>query len=362
MKILSGLKKMMVDFYHARQTRAMREMIVNKHHDVSQIDNEEIHDFRKEGFSLAESSVYKLSSANYHDYITTWESYQPRLINNPYFPVSDDKYLFYLVFSHFIKTPKVYALVRNGKVFWLDKEHEGVELGVFFLSKGGGVIKDRGGCDGFGVYVFTVSDDGQLSYRESPVTKEQLDKIVSDCKDGMIQERMEQGSFENEIYDKSVNTIRIVTMKKKGGEEHEIVAALQRVGNDKSRPVDNFNQGGGSCLINVETGKIGPMKSMLYKDAEGDFLELDSHPDSGTMIRGRIIPNWQKIKNQIVDLTRKLPFFECIAWDVVLQDDGIAVIETNMKSSLNVFQIHQPMRNTLLGEKYREHGWLVDMN
>lgn len=340
----------------------MRNVIVNKHHDVSVFDKKDVKDFRKKGFSLAESALYNLTLDNYKDYITTWESYQPRLINNPYFPISDDKYLFYLVYSHFIKTPMVYALISDGEIYWLSEENNGARLLDFFLSHGGGVIKDRGGCDGFGVFVFTVSSSGQLMYNGSAVSLDQIEKIVLGCKKGIVQERVLQGTFENEIYDKSVNTIRIVTMKRKGKEEHEIVAALQRIGNDKSKPVDNFNQGGGSCLINVENGEIGPMKSMLYKDAEGNFLELDSHPDSGTLIKGKKIPNWQEIKYHIIDLTRKLPFFECIAWDVVLQDDGIAVIETNMKSSLNVFQIHQPMRNTLLGEKYREHGWLVDMN
>ena len=57
-------------------------------------------------------------------------------------------------------------------------------------------------------------------------------------------------------------------------------------------------------------------------------------------------------------MTNKLPFFEYIAWDIVIKEEGIALIETNMKSRLDLFQAHRGMRNESLGQKYREQGYI----
>ena len=344
----------------AYSDRDMRDKVVNGHHDIMQI-SEDMADFRKYGFSNAESMNYDLKHNDYHDYISTWESYLPRIKNSlkKYFPISDDKYLFYLVFSHYIKTAECYALIREGKITWLREEEGGLYDAI--VSHKGMVIKDRSGNDGFDVYVFRV-DDGQVYYKGEAVTEQRLSEIVSSCKNALVQERLYQGQFENALFDKSINTLRIITIRKKNSVEHEVIAAVQRIGTERSYPVDNFSQGGGSCLIDIETGELGPMATLFSRDENGNQQYYDYHPDSGAQLKGIVIPNWQKIKSQLVELTVKLPFFEYVAWDVVLQDEGIAVVETNMKSSMNPFQIHKPLRNSIIGERYSEKGWLVDMD
>ena len=219
------------------------------------------------------------------------------------------------------------------------------------------MIKDRGGFNGYNVFVFTVKN-GTVFCGNEIVDKNALDGIVKSFCNGLIQSVIYQGEFENSLYEKSVNTIRLITVRKKDCVEHEIVAALQRIGCDKTAPVDNFSQGGFSALIDLETGELGPITSAFSKDQEMNQLFYDCHPDNGKKIRGKVIPNWPKIKEEIIDLTRKVPFFDYIAWDVVLKDEGIAVIETNMKSSLDPFQAHYGMRNSKLGDVYRRNGYL----
>ncbi len=359
-KLQEWSRKLLDTIQIQRRRRRVRDYVVNAHHDVIDYQEDKVADYRKQGFSFSESITYDLSHRNFRDYISTWESYQPRLIENEYFPISDDKYLFYLVFSHFVKTPEVYALIHCGVITWLNNDESTEDLYDFVHRHKNIVIKDRLGADGFNVFVLKSDEEGRIHYKNSIVDRDYLDEIAGKCKNAIVQEYIAQGAFENHIYDKSVNTLRVVTMLKPDGTEHEIVAALQRIGTQKSQPVDNFNQGGGSCLINIETGEMGAMMTTFHKDVDCHYIELDTHPDTGIRIKGLCIPNWQKIKETIIELTRKLPFFEYIAWDIVLLDDGIAVIEINMKSSLHVFQIHYPMRHTYLGQKYREHGWLVD--
>ena len=352
--ILSKIRKV----WSKMKEEKLKDQIVNVHHDVSNFKKTSVADMRKYGFSFSESGAFNLKENDYREYITTYEAYKPRLSSSPYFIISDDKYLFSLVFSNYIETSKSYAIIQNGTVVGVDNVGiSNSNLYDFVLNKGGAVVKDRSGCDGFDVYVFNV-EDNVLTYKDCTVERREFDSIIKKFTNGLVQCKLVQGNFENNIFNKSVNTIRVVSMRRKDSHEHEIVAALQRIGTKKSMPVDNFNQGGGSALIDIETGELGSMTCLDSYDENGKRVFYDVHPDSGAKIKGLVIPNWEGIKQSIVEITKVIPFFDYIAWDIVLKDDGIAIIETNMKSSLNVFQVHGGMRNRYLGKKYHELGYL----
>lgn len=352
--MLGFLKRIYGKYY----SNKFKNNIINQHHDVSVIA-ENVFDARKYDFSLAESSILNLNKENVGDYITTWEAYQPRLRETPYFIMADDKYVFSMTFGKFIETPETYAIIQNGTLIPILEKVDEENIYDFLLEKKGGVIKDRCGYNGYGIYVFNVID-GKLTYKGETINKDKIIDIVKGFKAGIVQSNITQGTFENEIFPESVNTVRIISMKQKDKDFHEIVAAVQRIGTKRCAPVDNFSQGGGSCPIDIETGEIGSMSCIDSFDENRKRIYFDVHPDTGAQIKGKVIPNWNNIKSEIIEVTKKLPYFPIIAWDIAVKDDGIAVIEVNMKSSLNIFQIHGGMRNKLLGQKYREHGFIKE--
>lgn len=343
-----------------RKIKALKKSVINLKHDKFECGKARDIDYRNKGFSLTESTLYNFPKNDYRKYITTWEAYQPRIKNSQYSFLSDNKYLFSIVFGKYIRTAKVFALIRNGNVISTDNyDLSNENLYEFIFQNGGAVIKDTFGSDGFDVFVLRVKKD-KLIYKDEDIDKNKLKKIVAKFKDAIIQEVIEQGTFENKIFPNSVNTVRVISMRKKGSDEHEIVAALQRIGNNRCAPVDNFNQGGGCALIDIHTGKLGKMTSAFSVDEAGNRKFYDVHPDTGAVINGTSIPNWNKLPSIIAYVTKMIPYFEYIAWDIVVQNEGFALIEINLKSSLNVFQIHGGMRDSFLGQKYREHGYLVE--
>ncbi len=353
-----NIKSVIRSALNKRKVNSFKKMVLNYHHDVTNLEKSKDNDFRKQGFSFSESAIFNLKVNNYKEYITTWESYQPRFQKNEYSILSDNKYLFYMTFGKYIKTPAVYGIIRNGKVIGVEKADLVAEkLYSFIIENNGAVIKDATGSDGFDVYVLKVVDD-KIIYKGNEIDKESLDKIVSKFQNGIIQEIIKQGEFENAIFPNSVNTVRVISVKKKDSDEHEIIGALQRIGNKTSEPVDNFNQGGGSALIDIKTGKIGKMTTVFSVDENNNRIFYSNHPDTGAQIENQVVPNWDKLSKVVAEITSKLPFFKYIAWDFVVQDDGFALIEINMKSSLNVFQIHGGLRNEYLGKKYREYGYI----
>ena len=350
--MLKFLKKI----YKNYKNNKFKQYIISQHHNVTSYSSN-VFDAQKYDFSLSESSTYKLNEQSYKDYITTWEAYQPRMKNNKYFLLSDDKYVFSMTFGNYIEVPQTYAIIQDGNIISLFEQINEENVYDFIVEKNGAVIKDRCGCDGFGIYVLNVKD-GEVFYKDNKVDKKKIIEYIKKFNNGIIQSKFTQSYFENELYDKSINTVRVISMRKKGENFHEIVAALQRIGTSRSAPVDNFAQGGGSALIDIETGELGAMTCIDSFDDEGNRIFYDVHPDSGAQIKGKIIPYWAEIKDKIHEVTNKLPFFEYIAWDIVIKEEGIALIETNMKSSLDLFQAHRGMRNESLGQKYREQGYI----
>ena len=356
--MLKFIKKALNAYLRRRSMNRLKDMIVNDHNDISVV-RDGVFDARKYGFSLTESQQLCLTKENYKEYISTWESYQPRVKSTPYFCMGDDKYIFSMTFGKFVETPKTYAIIENGEIVSIDADVNMENLYDFLLKNGGGVIKDRCGADGFGIYVFKLCDD-KLFHKGKEYSEQEIKKVVKIFKHGIVQNIIKQGEFENEIFNKSVNTIRICSMRKKDSIEHEIVSVLKRMGTERSYPTDNYHQGGAVASVDIETGEMSRITLMEAIDKDGKRIYYDKHPDTGVQITGKKIPNWEKIKEQVIDLTRKLPYFDFIAWDVVLKDDGIAVIEINMKSGLGAIQTFGGLKNSLLGDKFREFGYIKE--
>lgn len=358
--ILKPIYKGMRSVYEKLREKKHRYDIVNGNHTVLSVDKKQVADHRGEGFSFIDSYCYDLNSNDYHDYISSWEESQPGKKFNQYGALSGDKYLFAQVFGQYVKVPVTWALIEDGKLIWIEQSALSEEnIYSFFIKMGGGVIKDRFGANGFNVYVFTV-DQKKLYYKNMPVSQSELQEIIREFTHGIVQERIVQGEFENSIFDKSINTVRVLSVKKKDGESHEVIGALQRMGSMKSAPMDNFRQGGLVAPIDIATGRLGKVAGMFFVDEKGNHLHAERHPDTGHTIEGKIVPRWEEIVDCVSEITRRLPYFDLIAWDFVIRDDSCMLVEINRKSGLDVFQIHGGIRHSLIGEKYREYGYLVE--
>lgn len=353
------LIKLAKKVYNYQKIRQKRKSMINLKEEENKINYKKTADLRKKGFSPLESYCYDLKLNDYREYISTWEAYQPRIMYNPYFKISDDKYLFSLVFGKYIKVPKTLALIENGKIIDVNSEKMNIDSLYKILKTKEIIIKDRYGKNGENVYL--IKNINNIIYCKNKIlTKEGIYEIIRKFSHGIIQEKIEQGDFENEIFDKSINTIRIISIPKKDSNEHEIIGAVQRIAKNEITPVDNFHRGGISALIDINTGIIGKAASLYDVDNDGNHIFYEKHPDTGGKIEGKIIPNWEKLKKFVSEITIKLPFWKFIAWDFVVQNQGFALLEINMKSELNVFQVHGGIRNSLIGKKYRENGWLVE--
>ena len=125
--------------------------------------------------------------------------------------------------------------------------------------------------------------------------------------------------------DSSVNTIRFMTTLYPSGEAR-IIATFIKIGR-YGRCVDNAGKGGNvDAAVDVKTGKI---YNTIQFNGYRNIKTITHHPDTGNLIEGVIIENWERIKEDVERFQRSMPFLKAIGWDIAITDDGPIVIEMN---------------------------------
>ena len=161
--------------------------------------------------------------------------------------------------------------------------------------------------------------DGQLITQSS--IEERFKKFT-----GIIQKGVRQRADIAELNPDSLNSLRFVTVFVNG--KGKIPLAAMRTGR-KGSIVDNVDSGGLAVLINPEDGSLA---DTAYSANE----TFKAHPDTGCVFAGRKIKDWNQICAAMLETARKFPEFEVAAWDMALAEDGIKLLEFNLRPGLGI--------------------------
>ena len=196
-----------------------------------------------------------------------------------------------------------------------------------------------------------IYEDGKIFVDKEEYTEAEFISFLKGRDDWFICESMKQHQYSDDIYDKTVNTIRLITLRDIHTHQFKIFFAVQRIGTSATIPVDNGSRGGLVAKIDLDTGILSEARCLHNRNV------YKVHPDSGASIEGAQIPNWEKIKKQMLELANKMPYMHFIAWDILIMEDGeICIIEANTSSGVNIIQLWGGQRNGELGDFYRYHG------
>jgi len=74
-------------------------------------------------------------------------------------------------------------------------------------------------------------------------------------------------------------------------------------------------------------GRLSP----AMEEVENEKIKIHTHhPDTGTLIEGKIIPEWDSLKNFFTKIGGIIkPYIKIVGWDIILTDDSFVVIEGN---------------------------------
>lgn len=305
------------------------------------------------GYLADQYVLYDFKHNDKGEYLSEFDWYRSRWINEPFDQMFNNKIICSEVLGKYVTVPQNILMKNKGGIVSLDplsadgyKSYEDVirivsDQGALFMKpiaagKGKDVYRLRKSPSGFEVDDDTLSETDFKEFLKS--------------KDGwFLSKAVEQHPFLNCIYDKTTNTMRIITLRDPETGTYKVFFAVLRIGTHDTVPVDNGSRGGLIAKVDLDTGELSEARSLHSVEV------YERHPDSGFRIKGSIVPGWDKVKTEILLLARQFPFVPFTAWDVLLIPDGICVIEANTSSGVNIIQVWGPQKRGELGDFYRFH-------
>ncbi len=183
---------------------------------------------------------------------------------------------------------------------------------IDFIKKNNLVIaKPDNGEQGHGVMKI-ASDDNNL-----------IKKLLVECKTTpyVVEECLHNCEEIAAINSSSLNTIRCYTFIDRYGKPH-IMEIMLRVGLAGSH-VDNWGSGGIGYCFDVETG----ICSQYGIDKLNHPYSL--HPGSNFQMIGFKLPNFNELKEYILELVKLAPSARYVGWDIAITPNGYDLVEMN---------------------------------
>ena len=173
-----------------------------------------------------------------------------------------------------------------------------------------------------GVMLVSIHEN-QISVDGKKYSPEEFSLLIENQR-LIVQDVVEQHDALKAFKTKSVNTIRIVTIRGKTG-KIGVFAAFLRLSQDSESFVDNRAKGGLGVGIELDTGKL--MKYGLPHDSYG--IKTEIHELSSIRFMDYQIPFWSETIVLVCSAHKQFYDIQSIGWDVVITGKGPVLLEGN---------------------------------
>ena len=303
------------------------------------------------GFVPDQYVIYDFKNNSPNDYLSEFDWYRSRWINAPFDPMLNNKVVCAEILQERARVPETLFIKNKGRFISYANPrrlaHVSDAIGTV-ETHGSVFMKPIGAGKGIGVHRIECNE-GQYRIDGVATSRDTLAELLTSQDGWFFSEFIEQHPALAAIYPKTSNTIRLITLREPETGIWKSFFAVLRIGTEATIPVDNGSQGGLVAQIDMRTGILSEARSLRSLDS------YPTHPNSGASISGAVIPGWQDLVSQTLDLAESFPYMHFIAWDILLTSDGPCIIEANTSSGINIIQLWGPQRNGELGDFYRAH-------
>lgn len=302
------------------------------------------------GFLFSTAKVLGINQTNYKNYLSDEDFYKSWPLNSWTRIWVDDKMtLKYILegtkFSHLM--PKYFFYTTNNCELRSLVDDQIGENDIQTLIK---YIKDykniackpnnASRSEGF----CKLSYDGSSIYiNKNKVNEDDIELFVNQHPNYIFTEYLVPEKKIAKIH-KLIHTLRLVILNTNGNNP-KIIGGYMRFGTD-SHGEANYLNINDDCKayfdfvseVNVENGHIWNSKSVYFDKA----ISTLTHPDTGEIV-DFYIPDWDKVKFEVLELSKYLFNLEYIGLDLCITDDGIKLMEINTLPGAKYMQIFKPI-------------------
>ncbi|QLH81193.1 sugar-transfer associated ATP-grasp domain-containing protein [Halosimplex pelagicum] len=302
----------------------------------------------RRGFTSPNGVLYDFETYDPRAYLSELQRYRLyRALNGDHRYLVDDKLSQHWMLSeHERHRPTAFGVVDRGYIHEVagtefDDGSKPVSEWVFpaLRRESKLVLKQLRGLGGKEVIVLEGDDGYSIDGR--PADRGTVRKRVAGLSDYLVTEYVAQHDYADALYSEAANTIRVLTLWDDRRRELLVPMAVQRVGTDRSRPVDNWSAGGLSARVERTTGRLTAAACL---SPAGELEWHDEHPDTGAPIEGVTVPRWDDVLATVERIARENTNIPMIGWDVLVSEDGTPVVlEANTGTDLDLMQVHRPL-------------------
>lgn len=313
---------------HLRTIDEMREGCDIKQLSERQIG--EIKQFYKQHFEVDVNTkwheyYYSVNGIFSPEYIPTYLYYSkicPKMNNPRNMTMYSDKNMIDKLIPT-AKIPETYVKNING-YFYINNKPATLEDAIAVCSDLADAIIKHSTETSQGKSVTRFSSENGLASIKNDLTKQTIQDLLSSYgKNYIVQCAIAQGEAMALLNPTSLNTIRIMTYKRKT--DVVVLYSVVRMGR-KGAVVDNASAGGLYCGIMPD----GRLKKEAYTLAPFSRCEVS---DNGVRFADFIIPKYAEMVAVVKDWHNELPYAGFIGWDLAVdKDNDIVLVEINAAS------------------------------
>lgn len=167
----------------------------------------------------------------------------------------------------------------------------------------------------------------------------------------LVEEKIVQHEKMSSLHPSSINTIRVVTLKKDGNVH--IISRILRMGQEGT-VIDNITSGG----IYVPVDENGVISYPAFCDKTGESFQI--HPTTKVFLAGFQVPFFKEVTELVKEIATEETEMNYIGWDVAITPEGPVIVEGNNLPTYEFMQNYLqregskgilPLIEEILGEK-----------
>lgn len=232
-------------------------------------------------------------------------------IRYKYYSQLNDEKNYSNTFLNKMETYRAFKKFYKREIGLIEEKTEFGDFKEFVERNNDFVIKPLAGQCGIGFKKYRLSEISDLH---------QLFNEIHSSGSYVMEAQIHQSDVMGRFHPESVNTIRVPSIYM--GDKTVIFHPWFRMGQGKSM-VDNGGSGGIFADIDEETGIV---YTVGYDEQGKRYL---FHPDSGEKIVGFQIPEWDKVKALVRNLSKVISQMRYVGWDLAYTDNGWVLVEGN---------------------------------
>lgn len=180
------------------------------------------------------------------------------------------------------------------------------------------IAKPVSGASGAGIFFIEKTSGRNRVIRRGEISEPDQVAIRERV---LVQRLVQQHCDLDQLYSRSVNTLRILTLMDRDDRIH-VISALLRCGMGDSA-IDNWSAGGVAVGVDMSGGVL---LATAFDKRGREYL---THPDSGVKFAGFRLPMWGAVLEFAKQVQGSFPYHPMLGLDVAIEDRGPTIIEIN---------------------------------